>query len=243
MIVKSGVYYQPLQTFGGKYVSNLHDALESAACTPYPVQLREFNVQAEIPYGCTTEHIYQAMTEFTGFLGFINQQLHAKSIQRLENMLMPANFSSMVGEFMCASIPKYCPSLIKNQYHNGHPDLIPIHLFPGNRVQYAEEGIEIKGSRYLKRWQGHNPENAWLMVFVFSSNRSTDASRGIAPTPFRFIKVVGARLTKDDWQFSGRSETSRRTITASVLNSGYEKMMANWIYQASDIDGYRDPLE
>jgi hypothetical protein len=43
--------------------------------------------------------------------------------------------------------------------------------------------------------------------------------------------VVGAELKKSDWLFAGRSETSRRTITASVTASGYEKMLANWIYK------------
>lgn len=212
------------------------EELEVAACIPHPVHADDFNIHAEIPYGCTTQHVYLAMNEFINFLGFINQQLHTQGIQRFESMLMPANFSSVVGEFMCASIPKYCSSLVKNLYHNGHPDLIPTSYFPNDSIQYAEVGIEIKGSRYLKGWQGHNPENAWLMVFVFSSNRPDDPFKGIEPKPFRFIKVVGARLTKDDWVFSGRSETSRRTITATVRDSGYEKMTANWIYKASDND-------
>jgi hypothetical protein len=69
------------------------------------------------------------------------------------------------------------------------------------------------------------------MVFVFDSNRPIDVNKGIAPKPFRFVKVVGASLTTADWNFSGRSETSRRTITASVTTSGYEKMEANWIYR------------
>jgi hypothetical protein len=43
---------------------------------------------------------------------------------------------------------------------------------------------------------------------------------------------VGAQLEESDWKFAGRSETSRRTITASVTSSGYNKMMANWIYNA-----------
>jgi hypothetical protein len=54
---------------------------------------------------------------------------------------------------MAASIPKYCPTLVKNLYHNGHPDLIPARKFKDDAVQYAKEGIEIKGSRYLKAWQ------------------------------------------------------------------------------------------
>ncbi len=210
----------------------MDDPLEVNACTPYTVYLESLNHNAILPYGLTTEHICLAMGDFINFLAFINKQLHARDIERLECMLMPANFSSIVGEFMCAGIPKYCRTLTKNKYHNGHPDLIPVDQFPNNAVQHADQGIEIKGSRYMRGWQGHNPEDTWLMVFVFDSNRPTDVARGIKPRPFRFVKAVGARLTRDDWLFSGRSETSRRTITASVTNSGYQKMMANWIYQA-----------
>ena len=50
--------------------------------------------------------------------------------------------------------------------------------------------------------------------------------------PFRFLKVVGTQLEKSDWAFSGRSETSRRTITASVTRAGFDKMEANWIYRS-----------
>lgn len=174
------------------------------------------------------------MNDYLDFLGFINLQLNTKGIPRLESFLMPANFSSIVGEFMSATIPKHCPNLVKNRYHNGHPDLLPKNKYPGNSQLHAPEGIEIKGSRYLKGWQGHNAEDAWLMVFVFQASRVTDGDRGIAPMPFRFLKVVGAKLLASDWQFSGRSETSRRTITASVKPSGFAKMEANWIYRAAD---------
>lgn len=65
------------------------------------------------------------------------------------------------------------------------------------------------------------------MVFVFDSNRPTDT----IPMPFRFEAVFGAQLALADWRFSGRSATSRRTITASISCSGYDKLTANWIYQ------------
>jgi hypothetical protein len=84
----------------------------------------------------------------------------------------------------------------------------------------------------MSGWQGHNPEDVWLMVFVFEANSSRDEAHAIEPKPFRFVKVVGASLQRSDWQFSGRSQTSRRTITASVKRSGFEKMEANWIYRA-----------
>ncbi|MEH1935078.1 MAG: hypothetical protein V7L14_15560 [Nostoc sp.] len=209
--------------------------LELIACQPHPIESNGFNLNATLPYDCAIEHILLAMNNFVEFLGFINQQLYSQQMERLEVMLMPANFSSMVGEFMISNIPKYCSSLVKNQYHNGHPDLIPAGMFPKNSVQHSEIGIEVKASRYQSGWQGHNPEDTWLMVFVFDSNRPSDAVQGIQPKPFRFIKVVGASLTKNDWSFSGRSEISRRTITASVTKSGYQKMMSNWIYQIPNL--------
>lgn len=146
---------------------------------------------------------------------------------------MPANFSGIVGEFMTATLPKYYKTIVKNNYHNGHPDLIPVGVFAKDACLHGDKGIEVKASRHLSGWQGHNPENVWLMVFVFESNRPRDEALEKPAIPFRFLKVVGAELTQDDRQFSGRSATSRRTITASAKRSGFDKMEANWIYRAT----------
>ncbi len=205
---------------------------EKAACTPVSLNPLGFNESAQIPYGLKPKHVRLAMQEFLDFLGFINNQLHTKGLDRLESFMMPANFSSMVGEFMVSTLPKHCKSIVRNKYHNGHPDLLPKGKFEGNSTLHGRDGIEIKGSRHPRGWQGHNAEDVWLMVFCFDSNTSRDVSMEIEPRPFRFIKVVGARLEKSDWQFSGRSATSRRTITASVRRSGFEKMEANWIYRS-----------
>lgn len=207
------------------------EVLDVVACTPVPVKPDKFNQDAEIPFGLTVEAIASAIGDFTSFLGFVNNQLRSQQMPRLESILMPANFSSIVGEFMKMNIPKYCTGLVSNNYHNGHPDLIPAGVFPSNSVQHAEQGIELKGSRYDKGWQGHNAENCWLMVFVFDSGRPTDVAKGVEPIPFRIKAVYGAQLEESDWNFSGRSATSRRTITASVTKSGYTKMTENWIYQ------------
>ena len=204
---------------------------ELTACTPVPVNANFFNPICTLPYGLAVGHIREAMEGFVDFLGFINAQLYTKEIPRLESFLMPANFSSIVGEFIHTNIPRYCFDLVKNQYHNGHPDLIPKAKFPNNAVQYAKEGIEVKASRHASGWQGHNPESVWLMVFYFDSNTSRDSIKGIDPKPFRFKGVFIARIEKEDWTFSGRSGASRRTITASVNTSGREKMRANWVYK------------
>ncbi len=213
-----------------KYGRDMETYSEREACVAIPVNEGLINPACALPYGLTANHILKAMAEFIDFISFINQRLNDKGIARLETFLMPANFSSIVGEFVGTAIPRYCSSLVRNRYHNGHPDLIPRGMYVNDAVQHSQEGIEIKCSRYSSGWQGHNPEAIWLMVFHFSSNTVADQSRGIGPIPFRFVAVYAAKLEKDDWSFSGRSATGRRTITASVNQRGLAKMRANWIY-------------
>ena len=172
------------------------------------------------------------MNNFIQLLRVIDEQLYARQFPRLEHIIMQANFSSLVGEFVGTSIPKHCNTVVRNRYHNGHPDLIPAGTFPNDSAQHSSEGIEIKASRYLQGWQGHNPEEVWLLVFCFECNARGDEEKGVSPIPFRFLNVFGAKLDRSDWTYSGRSKTSRRTITASVKKSGYEKMARNWIYRA-----------
>jgi len=208
----------------------MHPA-ERAACDLVRPSPEHFNPSARLPHGCTVEAVRNAMAEFLDFLEFINTQLHSRQLPRLECFLMPATFSGIVGEFMSATIPKHCPTLVKNGYHNGHPDLIPAGRYERDAVQHGEQGVEIKGSRYLRGWQGHNAEAAWLMVLAFEANRGRDEGLNVPPTPFRFLKIVGAKLETTDWLFSGRSPTSRRTITASVTTTGFNKVEGNWIYR------------
>ena len=208
------------------------EQMEYEACNPADVCMGHFNLGASIPYGVTAEHVCAAMNDFISFIRAVNIRLYESGMPRFESMLMPANFSSIVGEFMTVSIPKYCSSVVRNRFHNGHPDMLPAGRFAGDAVQYAHVGIEVKASRYLKSWQGHNPENIWLLVFMFDSSRPSDHDKGVPPKPFRFLKVAGAQLEESDWKFAGRSATSRRTITASVTETGYQKIMANWIYEA-----------
>lgn len=174
---------------------------------PEPPEQGGFNPNAEIPFGVTTSHVCAAMQDFVEFMKLIDTQLHRKEMASLENTMMQANFSSLVGEMMAAQIPKHCPTIVKNKYHNGHPDLLPAGEYPHDAAQHAGgHGIEVKASRYLQGWQGHNAEDVWLMVFVFQSGRE---GAKVKETPrFKFLLVAGALLSKRDWQFSGRSETT-----------------------------------
>lgn len=207
------------------------DEHERFAAIPVPTSEGGFNRLCQLPHGLTVEHVHAAMNEFLEFLQFINEQMVGRDLPRLEAMLMQANFSSLVGEFMKTAIPKAHSGLAANRYHNGHPDLVPTRHYPGNSVQHGNTGVEIKGSRYLTGWQGHNPENTFLMVFSFDCNRPADDGEGIPPRPFRFLQVAAGPLLESDWNYSGRSETSRRTITATVNRAASQRMIANHVYR------------
>ncbi len=88
---------------------------------PEPLEKDGFNPKARIPFGVTTAHIHAAMQDFIDFATAVDTQLYAKEMASLENTMMQANFSSLVGEIMGARIPKHCPTVVKNLYHNGHP--------------------------------------------------------------------------------------------------------------------------
>jgi len=114
---------------------------------PEPVEKGGFNPEAVIPFDVTTHHIHSAMTDFIDFLTVIDTQLLGKGMNSLENTIMQANFSSMVGEFISAQIPKRCKTVVKNRYHNGHPDILPAGKYEGDAAQHAgRDGIaEIHG--------------------------------------------------------------------------------------------------
>ena len=200
---------------------------------PEPPEKNGFNPKATIPFGITTEHLYESMKEFTGFLEFIDTQLRAQDMARFEDILMAANFSSMVGEFMSRTIPKYCKTVVRNKYRSGHPDILPAGKYPNDSAKHAgSDGIEIKASRYLKSWQARKAEDVWLMMFVFQSGRVNP--RVTEQAGFKFLIVAGGLLTKDDWPAKG-SESAQTTIGESVSSTGAQKIMANWIYKCREL--------
>lgn len=200
---------------------------EIKAATPKPLDGSCFNANPVLPHSLSSEDVANAMKDFIEFISSINNALVHKDLPRLESVAMPANFSSLVGEFMHRQIPEYCPNLVQNSFHNGHPDMIPAGRYDEDSIQYGDHGVEVKASRYRGGWQGHNVEECWLMVFHYDSNSPNDEE---PIRPFEFKGVFVGELEEGDWSFSGRGRDSRRTITASVLASGRDKMTDNYIY-------------
>jgi hypothetical protein len=173
-----------------------------------------------------------AMDDMYDFLYNVNVFLTSRGYDRLEELLAAATYSGVVSELVVESLSKQSATLTKNPYHNGRPDLVPVDVYGDKGILRGEQGIEVKASRNASGWQGHNVETGWIMVFQYRLDRISERMEDREPT--RFDRVLCANLDERDWGFSGRSEASRRTATASILKSGLAKLEANAVYLDPD---------
>ncbi len=214
-----------------------HSLLEAgAALTGEPTaQLlvsEHVNANAVLPYGLTVSNVCSAMSAAYDLLHGVNSFLVGEGVEPLERLLLGNSFSGLLSEVLVKYLARESAGLARNEKVGGHPDLIPTHLYEPGGILRAPEGIEIKTSRQPGGWQGHNPEKCWLMVFRYvmpETIHSTEAAIRV-----RFAQVLCAELCEEDWSFSGRSGGSRRTITASITETGMHKLRSNPVYEDPD---------
>jgi len=187
------------------------------------------NRRAILPYGLTVEEVERAVAETYRLFHGLNDYLKQSGFRPLEELLLGNSLSGIISEFLVKNIAKSSSVLEANTKIGGHPDLLPKDYYTSSAVLKGEHGIEVKCSIQKGGWQGHNPEECWLMVFryVVGKQRSGEI------LPFTFVEILCAELTKADWSFSGRKGESRRTPTASITTGGVEKLRNNFIYRSS----------
>jgi hypothetical protein len=191
-----------------------------------------FHKEAVLPYGLKIEEIRQAIIDTYEFLDKINSFLLENGYLRLEELLLGNALSGFLSEVIVKSISNNSKKITRNKKVGGHPDLIQVGAYQNNSVLLGKDGIEIKTSKQRGGWQGHNPEEGYLIVFRYILDESERPA--VEKTPIEFVQVLCAQLALNDWSFSGRVGKSRRTITASITKSGMLKLRSNPVYQHSD---------
>lgn len=187
-----------------------------------------------LPYGLTHTAVVDAVNDIYAYLHAINRASIDYGYERLDDFMQRAAFSGLLSDLAVRAMATASehegatPGLRANRRHNGRPDLVPRGAYPGDAVLAGEQGIEVKASRALRGWQGHNIEDGYLMVVQFTPDIDTMPVYDRAPTVIN--RVMVARLEQADWTFSGRGAGSRRTPTASVNPSGYTKLIAGSAY-------------
>jgi len=194
-----------------------------------PTQLdpRYVNRRVTLPYGLTVPEVEQAVAETYRLFHGLNDYLIESGFRPLEELLLGNSLSGIISEFLVKNIARTSASLEANSKVGGHPDLLPKGHYSSNAVLKGEEGIEVKSSIQKGGWQGHNPEDCWLMVFRYAVGEQGKGEL----VPLTFVEILCAKLTKADWSFSGRKGASRRTPTASITTEGVERLRSNFLYR------------
>jgi hypothetical protein len=186
-----------------------------------------------IPYGMTSSGIVAAINDLYAYLSALNTASITHGYDRLEDIMLPAGFSGLISELMVRMTARHnstgVPGVARNMRSGGRPDLVPRAVYAGDSVHRGDKGIEVKASTSNSSWQGHNRETGWIMIIQLAVDRTTMPIYDRQPTCIE--RVLIAELTEDDWVFSGRSATSRRTPTASINPKGRAKLAAGVVYR------------
>lgn len=198
---------------------------------PTELDPRYVNRRVHLPYGLHVDEVGKGVAETYRLFHGLNDFLIQGGFRPLEELLLGNSLSGIISEFLVKNIARTSQTLEANMKVGGHPDLIPKGHYSSNLILKGDEGIEVKSSIQRGGWQGHNPEDCWLMVFRYAiGEQSNDES-----VPVTFVEILCAKLERADWSFSGRKGESRRTPTASITASGVEKLRSNFLYRLPDV--------
>jgi hypothetical protein len=85
------------------------------------VRREAFNPKTQFPYELRMQDFEIAMQDVYDFFYDVNLLLASKGLQRLDDMLRPANMSGTISDMLSASIAKHSRVLVQNRYFNGIP--------------------------------------------------------------------------------------------------------------------------
>jgi hypothetical protein len=192
------------------------------------VDRSKFNRTRTLPYALRIADFEMAMQDVYDFFFDVNTFLLDRGLQRLEDMLRPANLSGTLSDMLTDAVAKHSRTLTTNLFHNGHPDLIVRDRYANNSVK-AGEGVEIKSTR--KRGGAvdtHGARNQTLCTFVYEVDNDGSKS-AYDRDPLIFREVYLGQVREEDFRRNPRSELGTRTATLD--RGGITRYRENWIYK------------
>lgn len=165
----------------------------------------KLNSKLKLPYGLRLADFEMAMQDVYDFFFDVNTYLLENALQRLDDMLRPANLSGTLSDMLTEALAKHSRTLTANLFHNGHPDLIIRDRYANNMAR-AGVGVEIKTTRKPGgAVDTHGARTQTLCVFVYEVDN--DRAKG-APDrePLRFREVYINEVNADEFRKNARSE-------------------------------------
>lgn len=186
-----------------------------------------FTPTPQLPYELRLLDFEGAMQDVYDFFYDVNVHLLNKGLARLEDFLRKANLSGTISDMLTSSLAKHSRTLVPNRFHNGHPDLIVQGVYPNDRAQAGEQGVEVKSTvKPGGAVDTHGGRKQWFCVFVYRPDRLTEPAH--ARNPLKFTEVYLAEVVPEDFRKNSRGELGTRTATLHA--GGIEKLHDGWIY-------------
>lgn len=189
----------------------------------------KFNRARELPYSLRLADFELAMQDVYDFFHDVNSYLLDKGLQRLEDMLRPANLSGTLSDMVTDAIAKHSRTLTVNLHHNGHPDLIVRDRYPSNAVKSGEDGVEIKATRKpggAVDTHGARAQTLCTWVYDLDNDRTKPAHER---RPLVFREIYLATVTEADFRRNERGALGTRTATLDRV--GITRFREGWIYK------------
>lgn len=186
-----------------------------------------FNQSAKLPFELRLKDFEVAMQDVYDFFYDVNRFLTGKGLERLDEMLRPANMSGTISDMLTSSLARHSRTLVVNAYHNGHPDLIVKGRYENNAVKSGTEGVEIKSTRKKGgAVDTHGARQQHMCVFVYEVDNKTEPA--IQRRPLQFTEVYIGEVNLGDFRKNDRGELGTRTATLGKV--GIKKFRENWVY-------------
>lgn len=187
----------------------------------------KFNEAAVLPFELRLKDFEIAMQDIYDFFYDVNKFLATRHLERLDDMLRPANMSGMISDMLTSSMGKHSRVLVSNEYHNGHPDLVVKGRYPNNSVKSGVDGVEIKSTRKKGgAVDTHGAREQHMCVFVYEVDNETEPA--IDRRPMQFTEVYIGAVELADFRKNDRGALGTRTATLG--KAGITKFRQNWVY-------------
>jgi hypothetical protein len=188
----------------------------------------KFNHDSSLPFQLRLKDFELAMQDVYDFFFDVNRLLISKGLQRLDDMLRPAIMSGVLSDMLTASLAKHSRTLVKNNFFNGHPDLVVQGRYPNDSIQAGSDGVEIKTTRKAGgAVDTHGARSQWMCVFVYQIDSITEPA--VKRLPMAFTEVYLGPVTLADFRKNPRGELGTRTATLD--RSGIAKLRSTWVYR------------
>jgi len=176
-----------------------------------------FDKSVPLPDGLTIDHLEKAMETVRKIFEAINNGLSTYGLPTIDKLIRLNQFSGMVSDFLTRMLDRI--SEFKKLPNTAFPDL---------KNQRTGVGLEIKATT-RSPWStvGHNVASGWFLTAEYDID-----DEGLP----NFKVVWVGELAEDDFIWRGRSDTSRRTITASVKKESWDEKMKKVFQRSSGED-------